>query len=189
MHLGVDPGLYGAIAAIDGEGRNATALAWDIPRTKDKSGHAAVDVDALADLMAGLTRYGIDSLYVEEPFWRPDSSYKPGEKKLAPWLAMHARINSGVIWGMAKMVYRGSKLVQPVIWKRATGIPVGAKKDASVAMAKSIWPGSAKVFRRADRAEAALIAFYGMRAEKILRNIEGSGVSSREGPCRPSNTD
>jgi hypothetical protein len=63
--------------------------------------------------------------------------------------------------------------VPPQKWKKAMGL--GSNKDESRILASRQWPDSAHMFNRkkdADRAEAALIAYYG-HVNGLFINKEG----------------
>lgn len=164
MYIGIDPGTRGAIAVLNDAGNIKRLI--DMPRPKVGGG---IDVDKLADIMQGLGREKIQSLYVEKPFFMPsDLNGRAGKYTLSVQSQMQARINSGIIYGMAKMIHRDTQLVEPRIWKKAVGLEKGAGKPGSINMAKSIWPASIDIRETKDgRAEAALIAFYGMRHAKF----------------------
>lgn len=69
----------------------------------------------------------------------------------------------GLVRGIMAGFKISTELVSPVSWKR--GLRLGQGKDASRAMAASMWPYAAHFFKRQrddGRAEAALIAHWAM---------------------------
>jgi crossover junction endodeoxyribonuclease RuvC len=157
--LGVDPGGSGALALLS----PGLLLAVDMPVfmvMRGKTAKAEVDFLALADLLAE---------------WQPDVCYFEQVGGI-PGQAASAAFNFGRAVGLAEGAAKGTRArfvaVPPATWKRRMGLPTGQDKkdakDASRAMATSMWPSAAALFRRVKddgRAEAALLAEYGRRLE------------------------
>jgi hypothetical protein len=152
-HLGVDPGGKGAWALLDDKGALIA------------SEHLPLDPEGFVDAAALLARWrdlGIERATIE----------RVGHITRIKGRAMgiKGRFNFGMNAGVPKSVLQilgvPFDYVDPTVWKPATG--VSADKDTSLAAARGLWPDHAgTTFRRkldVDRAEAALIARYGMRA-------------------------
>jgi hypothetical protein len=147
VHIGIDPGLSGAIACIDTEG----ALLWveDMPTLAGE-----VDPRSLHELLAD--EY-IDCTHIEVVSIRPGEG---GQRSLK------TGTNYGIVLAVAKM--SGSvERVTPAVWKKAMGVT--ADKETSLRRARELWPSKADQFAgprgggKDGRAEAALIALHGLR--------------------------
>lgn len=150
--LGIDPGLSGAIALL--EGRTLVDV-FDMPVIETLSGKRKKRRISPELLTVELEKYigTIDRAFIE------DVHAMPGQ-------GVSSMFTFGEAFGLARGVLAGLKIptrmVSPVTWKRAMRLPQG--KDASRGMAAQLWPASAASFRRQrddGRAEAALIAFWG----------------------------
>jgi hypothetical protein len=113
--VGIDPGIYGAVALI-----NATYLtaAWRIPD----------DADELAYLLAP---YAGQWLALEQQSALPRQGVASAGK-----LMHRAGVVRGVCAGLGLRVVP----VWPVQWRRYASIPIGADKRAAVALAHAV-PG------------------------------------------------
>ena len=143
--LGIDPGLTGGIAFFwPDDPRYVTAE--DVPVAGGE-----VDVDTL---VARLKQMQPDIAVIE----RVGAMPKQG-------------VSSTFKFGMAYGALRASvaalsipcHLVAPTVWKRSYGFP--KDKEVARAVALRLWPGAGCFSRKKDhnRAEAALLARYGMR--------------------------
>lgn len=150
---GVDCGLGGAIALYDSESRILTALA-DMPTLTARTGNRRdVDVHALATFFRD--NY-VDHAFVEIAQARPkQSAHSTGIFFMS----------YGVVLGVLAARQIPYTLVAAATWKRALG-GIPAEKDAARARASQLMPMSADNWKRKKddgRAEAALIAFWGVR--------------------------
>lgn len=150
-YCGIDPGLTGAIALLDSTG--SLLYLDDLP---------AID----GRLSASLLDQWFDDIAPHTPTFvyieRVHSMPKMGVRSM--FVFGHTL---GVIEGVVGARRLPSRLITPTQWKRAMGVT--ADKDTSRARALELWPAHADLFRRkkdADRAEAALIAKYGMLSEQ-----------------------
>lgn len=145
--MGVDPGLSGAIALLDGRG--ALVAAVDMP-VADK----AVSASALRAIIDG---FGVvpTEAWVEHLWARADLKHG------AP-VAFRLGRSFGIVEGVLGGMGIPTRLAAPVSWKRHHGL--SKDKEASRALALRLWPNDAERFARKKdeaRAEAALIARYG----------------------------
>lgn len=158
--MGLDPGARGAIAVVDG-----TAVeVWDMPT--DSEGR----VDAFALLrrvLAVRATYDPVAALLERvgarPHDTPQTAFALGYAYSAAELSICA---SGV----------PVLLRTPQTWRRGVGLPIGADKAASRALAQRIFPADAGLFARDrddGRAEAALMAVY---CQMLLKNKETAHV-------------
>lgn len=145
--LGVDPGKTGAIALLqDGH-------LMDVVDTPETDG-------ALAQLVAG---------------WLPIDLAIVENVHSMPGQGVASTFNFGVSLGVVKGVLATLQVpidwVTPTAWKKLHGIPTGKnvtkaeQKRRAIRRATEKWPEMGHLFARvkdADRAEAALIAAWGM---------------------------
>lgn len=152
MIIGIDPGLSGAIGVVDPEGR--LFAVWDTPTiTVDVGGkpRRRIDLLALANL---LLPFRDARVFIEHVGPSPRDS-KAGTFAF------------GRAFGQIEGICAGfePRLITPVVWKRAMGVP-GSDKNLSRAKAAELFPDDAHRFARVKddgRAEAALLALYGLR--------------------------
>jgi crossover junction endodeoxyribonuclease RuvC len=151
---GVDCGLGGAIALLDGVTGQLAGLI-DMPVLVVRKDRRSVDAHALAAWFRD-NRPG--HVYIEAAQGIPrQSAYATGVFFQG----------YGIVLGIVATLELPMTIVQPVVWKRRLGIP--AAKDAARARASQLLPANAGHWtRRKDdgRAEAALIALWGSRQER-----------------------
>lgn len=155
MLLGIDPGLTGAVALIDGVGR--FVMVEDMPTmprsTASKSAKVRNQINAAA--LAQLLRP-----------WAPEVGVaileqvgtRPGQDASTTGSLMHSL---GVIEGVLASLGIPVVMVSPVAWKKAARL--GPDKDQSRALAQRYFP-EASLARVKDhnRAEALLLARHGL---------------------------
>lgn len=147
MIVGFDPGASGALARLT-DGGDLLAVA-DMP-VVEVGGKRRVS----APLLAAILREWAPRLAVVE---RVSAMPNQGVSGMFAF-----GYGAGVIEGMCAMAGIPVVFVQPAVWKRA--LKVTADKGACRLMAQRLWPAHAASFARVkdhDRAEAALIGFYG----------------------------
>lgn len=147
--VGVDPGLSGALVAVEGS-RVVSLL--DMPTipigTKRK-------VDAYA-IVSWLTELGpVDHVVLE------DVGTMPGQGIVS---AFNFGLGVGVIQGVLTSLARPWSTVRPQVWTRVLG--VGADKGVHRLHAQRLFPESADLFSRVKddgRADGALMAHWWSR--------------------------
>ena len=152
MIVGIDPGLSGAIAFLDGS--NLLNVA-DLPLVEVQHGKGSrkeLSPALLHDMLVH-TEIKISKAVVEHVAASPQmgtvSAFRFGE-------------SFGAILAVLACCGIRTVLVRPAAWKKAMGL--GPDKALSRAMAIKLWPDQSHCFARAKdegRAEAALIAEYG----------------------------
>lgn len=159
--LGIDPGLHGAIAAIDAA---SGELAWveDMP-VVDGEVSGVLILDAVAQHAPDL----VARVCIEEVAAFPKNG-SIGNFKLG--------LGYGVLLGVAAGRWPLTR-VRPLVWKR--GVGVSADKTRSRKRAIDLWPGHADVFRRVKddgRAEAALIGRWAWERgmERLIEKVRAS---------------
>lgn len=160
VHIGIDPGLNGALAFYEPE--RGSLVLIDMPTEtflKRKKGRmvksrivSAEGLVAVLDAHA-LRRGGIHAT-VEKVGAMPGqgvtSMFNFGD-------------GSGVVRGVLAGLMIPYERETPQVWKRAVGIPFGADKGASRERAASVFPAYASAFARKKddgRADAALLAYF-----------------------------
>lgn len=156
-HIGIDPGLSGAIAVITEEPLQTSLQIHDMPTmTVDRNGKAKRQVSAnelaeLLNLYAGKDCH----VYVERV------SAMAGQ-------GVTSVFSFGRSFGMIEGILAALKMpvtfVAPATWTRAIGRSPG--KDASRARAMELFPEYEYFFKRVKddgRADAALIAHWGRK--------------------------
>jgi crossover junction endodeoxyribonuclease RuvC len=152
--IGIDPGLSGAVAVING---TDSLIVIDMPTmTVERNGKSKRQVSA-SELAAILSNYNSNDchVYVEKV------SAMAGQ-------GVTSVFSFGRSFGMIEGILAAFKLpvtyVAPATWVKAVGR--GQGKDASRARAMEIFPNNQSDFKRVKddgRADAALIAYWGSR--------------------------
>ncbi len=150
--VGIDPGVGGAIAEFYADGRLYT---YDMPTfeliTRGRK-RRHVNAAALSQL---LTDPCPEHVFVEQVGSRPGES---------PRAAFSFGEGFGVIKGVTSTLSLSVTFVRPQVWKKALGLT--ADKGQARQRATELFPGNVDSFKRVKddgRAEAALIAYYGMQ--------------------------
>ena len=160
MILGVDPGIHGAIAALDG--REIVLLA-DFPvhvvAVKGRGDRAELDVHTLRVLIAELGR--IEHAFVEKV------AARPGNGSVSMFRFGYA---CGAIYATLVAMAIPITYVLPRAWQGHHG--VGPTPDAARQRAAQLYPETApRLTRKADgnRADALLIASYGQQRWELAK--------------------
>lgn len=149
---GVDPGFFGAIAKIDPITHTIEIV--DMPFFEIKTGQKTKKVLDHISIGDALDDTRIFHVYIEEV------SARPGEGTVSSFSFGR---NYGTIFGVCGGLKLPITQVRPQKWKSELKIP--ADKDATRYRASQYFPQCAhawKLKKHDGRAEAALIAFYGM---------------------------
>jgi len=151
--LGIDPGLSGALAWIDGT--RVVDLAdmpvWEVMRGGKRK--REVDVHGLVRLMQS---HRAEACYFEQV---------GGMEGDGPAAAFQFGRAAGAAEAIAKASGARFEMVAPHVWKKAMGL-IGTAKDQSRAKATALFPARADdlALKKHDgRAEAILLAEYGRR--------------------------
>ncbi len=148
--LGIDPGLDGALAVLDGE----TVRLCDTPTCRTASGSTLVDEMACILLRpyAGRAHAVLEAV-----------SGRPGQGTAsARSIGPRVRALAGVPGGPGDRAG-----VMPAVWKRALGL-TGADKSASRGRAQALFPqvrGDLQRVKDHGRAEALLLAEWARRRQ------------------------
>lgn len=158
MIVGIDPGLSGAVVRYDPLTGNL--IVHDVPTfqlTRNGKSKREIDLVSLARIMDDLCSPPGTRVIVEQV------SSMPGQGVSSVFAFGKAY---GILLGVAASTFCPVETVTPAVWKRAMGVT--ASKDGARARASALLPQHAYNWTRAKddgRAEAALIALYGLRRE------------------------
>lgn len=151
--VGVDPGLGGALAVIEGD---EVILLQDLPTVQFSNARIKRRLDG-AGMAQMLEPFAGDiSMAIVEKV-----AARPGE---APSGAFSFGYSSGCIAGVLGALQVPITTVQPATWKKAMGL--GPDKDLSRSRALELFPKMAPMLARKkdhDRAEALLLAAWGQK--------------------------
>jgi crossover junction endodeoxyribonuclease RuvC len=158
MILGIDPGIHGAIAALNGR---EVALLADLPvhvlAAKGRGDRAELDVHTLHSLIAELGP--IEHAFVEKV------AARPGNGSVSMFRFGQA---CGAIYATLVVMGIPITLVLPRVWQSHHGI--GPTPDAARQRAVQLYPALAPRFaRKADgnRADALLLAAHGRHVREL----------------------
>ncbi len=156
MILGIDPGAHGAFAFLNKSGKVVEIV--DMPTIKVKVNGKDRDRVSSALIVSLLKPYAAEiELAVLEQV-----GGLTGQSASA---AFTFGYSCGMVEGVLSALEIPVKLVTPQTWKKSFGL--NKDKGLSRQMAIRLWPEKAELFKRvadADRAEAALIAKWGIGA-------------------------
>lgn len=157
--LGVDPGVSGALALL----RDGVLIsAFDMPVVEVRVGKSTRHRVATSELVALIRSAGAHHVVIEFVQGRPTD---------VPTYAGELCRVAGIVEGVVAALEIPMTFVQPQAWRKAMGVALAAgstsaqRKEASRQRAMQLWPHQSAVFARkldADRAEAALMARWGM---------------------------
>lgn len=152
--LGIDPGLQGGLAVVtrDGDdGRIRLVEAIDVPT---EGTDAAREVSP--SVLTFIQKHRPAAAYMERAQAMPDQGASSG-------------FIYGAAYGALRLAVRGCLVpltrIESRAWKRAHGLPTGSEKEHSRQIAIHLFPEGWGYFERVrdhNRAEAALIAYYGV---------------------------
>ena len=161
MILGIDPGLTGALALVEGD---QAVCVWDMPTSERTSGkgqevNAYLVADILEEALELAGSRGALMAVVELV------GAMPGQGVTSMWRFGHS---AGTIDGVLGALGVRHTKVAPVRWKAAYRL-TGREKDAARTVAIATYPEIRdKLARKKDigRADALLIAGYGVMHEE-----------------------
>lgn len=159
MILGVDPGLDGALFLTDG----AAVEVLDVPTLTAGKGRE-VDGLAVAQWLDERSQQ-IRAAFLERVNAMPSIPGPNGKRRtMGAQSAFAFGRTDGLLHGLVVANLIPATRITPVTWRKAMCVPKG--KDGARARAKELFPAHAHLFNRKrddGRADAALIALYGLR--------------------------
>jgi crossover junction endodeoxyribonuclease RuvC len=160
--VGIDPGLSGAVAFLDGE---ELVEVVDMPVVRPKGSKPRVDAGELTRVLANWAP-------VEAVVERVGPAPGAGVSSMFRF-GYGAGVIEGVLAGLGVKVV----LVVPAVWKPA--MRLGSDKDRARAEAQRLFPAHAGQFVRVrddGRAEAALLGLYGARLALAAKAVSSNDV-------------
>jgi crossover junction endodeoxyribonuclease RuvC len=156
VHIGIDPGLSGALAVLDHAG--ALVAVHDTPVLTLATSRGTRQEYDVPGLCALLTPYAASQAHVI----LEASQAMPGQGTRSMFTG---GVGYGVMLGILAALALPHTRVRPAIWKRALGL--GKDKEASRLRAMQLFP-AADLRRKKDhgRAEALLLAWYGVHGPR-----------------------
>jgi crossover junction endodeoxyribonuclease RuvC len=161
--LGLDPGLNGALAWVSERGVEQIADMPTFELTRNGKTKRSIDIAALLRLIRA------------RPAWPSDNSRLHAfveDVGPMPSQGVSSVFAFGKVCGIIQCALHALDipftLVSPVKWKKALSVP--AAKDGARARASQLLPGGSEYWPRVKddgRAEAALIAYYGLTQTTI----------------------
>ncbi len=149
LTLGIDPGLHGALALVDGDGM--AELVADLPAIRDNR-LAWIDGGELQSMLLGALHGRPCRAVVERVSAMP-------RQGIASAFTFGAGLGS--ILATLQTLHLPIDLVTAAEWKRALGL--SSDKRASLDKARLLFPGvDLSLAKHADRAEACLIAHFAL---------------------------
>ena len=151
MHIGIDPGLTGAIAKVQG----GNIEVWDMP-TLELRKKRFVNAPMLADLISSIRTPECEVILERV-------SARPGQGVTSMF---SFGTSCGIIQGIIAALHLPLTLVSPQEWRKQMGVPKG--KDGSRQRVLELRPDLASKFSRKKdhgRADAVLMALYGEKPD------------------------
>lgn len=176
IHIGIDPGVTGAVAELDSETREIHF--WDTPTVQVRSGKTfknMLDAPRCVAILQSLSAGREVKVVIEKVNAMPPRFSKPGADgeeagavrgSMGVTSAFSFGKGYGIWLGILAALFIPFEEVHPVTWKKALMADMGKEKDASRVKAMQIYPKVApEISRKKDhaRADALLLAEYGRR--------------------------
>lgn len=156
---GIDPGVWGAIAAIDGNG--AFVAVWRLPQEWPER----------VVLISDIVWQHAPQLWMIE---RQQAMPRQGRTAIASQMAAYGQL-CGVL-GAMRQEWRE---IAPHVWRRACNVPHGAGKNAALSVARHMWPNLLpamegwRMLSKEGGCDAALIALAGVRMHRARADAAG----------------
>jgi crossover junction endodeoxyribonuclease RuvC len=155
-HLGIDPGLGGAVAVLDHSGALVALHDTPVLTLHTRRGtRQEYDVSGLAALLV--------------PYAGPQSHVSLEESQAMPGQGVRSMFTTGLGFGVWLGVLAALALphtrVRPAIWKKALGL--GKDKEAARLRAIQLYPtADLRLKKHHGRAESLLLAWYGWQHQR-----------------------
>ncbi len=160
MILAADPGASGALAVLHDDGTIADC--WDVPTVAVKVGGKTRNRISVPVLASQVHDWQIKTVRLQGLLENVGPMPHDGSQQ-----AFGMGYAKGILEGIFTAFTIPYTLVTPATWKRALWLT--SDKGASRMLAMRLWPESAQFFARvkdADRAEACLLAHYGLHSQR-----------------------
>ena len=173
IFLGIDPGLSGALAVLDGDTKEISFV--DTPvveiRVWKKVKHQQ-DAYAISSLLRSLCSDKDVMVTIEKVQAMPGSDGKGGRQAMGATSAFNFGLGFGMWLGILAALEIPHQQVHPATWKAVVMAGCTKDKDASRVKAMQLYPKTAKdLTRKKDhgRADALLMAVWAQRVSS--RNL------------------
>jgi crossover junction endodeoxyribonuclease RuvC len=170
IHCGIDPGVSGALAALDSVTREISF--WDMPTVVVRSGKTLkneLDAHAISRILRDLSAESEGELLVtiEKVNAMPGLPTREGEapRQMGATSAFNFGRGYGTLIGICAALELPFQLVHPATWKSTLMRDMGREKDASRVKAMQLYPFAADNLQRKKdhaRGDALLLAHYAM---------------------------
>jgi crossover junction endodeoxyribonuclease RuvC len=173
--LGVDPGIRGGLAVVNGDSTVGTLIdAIDIP-TIGTGARERVDVAAIRDwILRHPPAFALIERAQAMPRQGASSGFKYGRATGA--------LETAIVLSSIPV-----EIVEPSIWKRHWRLP-GKDKELARQRALELFPAAHAFFARKKdhgRAEAALLALFGLRNSRLMATPPGAQPGSTNQQIQP----
>lgn len=169
IHIGIDPGVSGAVAVLDAETKEITF--YDTPTVQVKSGKKfknMLDTGAIVLLLQILSTGRDVRVTIEKVNAMPGRPGENGEgpRSMGATSAFNFGMGFGIWLGTIAALLIPHQQVHPLTWKKSIMADMGKEKDASRVKAMQLYPSAAKdlnLKKHHGRADALLLAEWGRR--------------------------
>jgi hypothetical protein len=180
-HVGIDPGISGALAVYDTDTR--IICFYDTPTVKIKSGKSfknQMDPHAVSILLKEITG-GSECLVTIEKvapmpsFNRAENGEVEERRTMGATSAFNFGLGFGMLIGICAALQLPYELVHPATWKSKMMGGMARGKDASRVKVMQLFPQTAKDLARVKdhgRADALLLACYGVKFGAPQRPVQ-----------------
>lgn len=165
MYVGIDPGLEGAVAVMDGTGKYIRFT--DTPTVTLRSGKKfkkQMDPSACSKVLEGIVAEAESVIVTIE---KVQAMPGGGERSMGATSAFSFGFGFGIWIGLLAALKVPYQMVHPMTWKKAMMYGMGKEKDASRLKAMQLFPVSSRdlyLKKHHGRADALLLAAYGRKA-------------------------
>jgi len=166
IYIGIDPGLTGAVATIDSQGRVISLQ--DTPTIKVQRGGRArneYSEPGMAQLLRGIVNSMLDRGHGYQALVAIENVHSMPKQGVAS--SFHFGVGYGIWRGIIAALGLSCQRVEPAVWKKAMG--VAAVKNSAVAKALLLYPNAdicyqyrGRTIYQDGRAEALLLARYAL---------------------------
>lgn len=166
VHIGIDPGLTGAVAVLHPD---RTVEFFDTPTLQVKSGKKTkniIDTFALVTILQGISANRDVMVTIEKVNAMPGFDSHGNRQTIGATSAFNFGMGFGIWVGVLAALRLPTQQVHPVRWKKSVMADAPKEKDASRVVAMRLYPSAAeRLSRKKDhgRADALLMAEYARR--------------------------
>jgi crossover junction endodeoxyribonuclease RuvC len=172
--LGIDPGISGAIGVLDDAFKLVAVT--DMP-TMQRGRTSKKQMVNDVELARIIREYAPDIAIIEQVQAMPRVGSASG---MGAASAFNFGDSAGCVRGVVGALGIERHFVVPQAWKKRAGL-VGSDKEASRARAINLWPAAPLGLKKySGRAEALLIARYGLVSESVAATVDPFDLKSQQ---------